>query len=132
MFENDIVQNFLIDNDFGGWIAYEKGAENYAVYKPNNIKLADGTNTTFDSNNPDIRFDDGGIVVGENEDDNKFPTKEEAFEMIKNADFFLKNLEGARLRGGVTNEFNRLFVEDNGDTWEDDREDEALDKLVAE
>ena len=59
-------------------------------------------------------------------------TKDEAFEMIKQADFFLKNLEGARLRGGVTNEFNRLFVEDDNDTWENDREDEALDKLEAE
>jgi hypothetical protein len=44
----------------------------------------------------------------------------------------LKDLEGARLRGGVTNEFNRLFVEDDNTTWEDDREDEALDKLVVE
>jgi hypothetical protein len=62
----------------------------------------------------------------------KCKTKEEAFEMIKQADSFLKDLEGARLRGGVTNEFNRLFVEDDNTTWEDDREDEALDKLVVE
>jgi hypothetical protein len=62
----------------------------------------------------------------------KCTTKEEAFEMIKQADSFLKDLEGARLRGGVTNEFNRLFVEDDETTWEDDREDEALDKLIAD
>jgi hypothetical protein len=30
--------------------------------KPEQIKLADGTNTTFDGNNPDIRFDGGGKV----------------------------------------------------------------------
>jgi len=64
-------------------------------------------------------------------------TKDEAFQMIKDADFFLKNLEGARLRGGVTNEFNRMFVEvdedgDEATPWEDDREDEALDKLKVE
>ena len=59
-------------------------------------------------------------------------TKDEAFAMIKEADFFLKNLEGARLRGGVTNEFNRLFVEDDNNDWENDREDERLDELVAE
>ena len=59
-------------------------------------------------------------------------TKDEAFQMIKDADFFLKNLEGARLRGGVVNEFNRLFVEDDNENWEDDREDESLDKLEAE
>jgi hypothetical protein len=59
-------------------------------------------------------------------------TKDEAFQMIKDAEFFLKNLEGARLRGGITNEFNRLFVEDDESTWENDREDEKLDSLVAE
>jgi hypothetical protein len=32
----------------------------YFVHFPNQIKLADGTNTTFDGSNPDIRFDDGG------------------------------------------------------------------------
>ena len=62
----------------------------------------------------------------------KCSTKDEAFDMIKQADSFLKDLEGARLRGGVTNEFNRLFVEDDNDTWENDREDEALDKLIAD
>lgn len=30
----------------------------------NNIKLADGSNTTFDENNSDIRFNDGGKVEG--------------------------------------------------------------------
>ncbi len=64
-------------------------------------------------------------------------TKEEAFQMIKDADFFLKNLEGARLRGGITNEFNRMFVEVTDDgkeetPWTDDREDEMLDNLKAE
>jgi hypothetical protein len=34
----------------------------YVAFNPEQIKLADGTNTTFDSNNPDIRFDDGGNV----------------------------------------------------------------------
>jgi hypothetical protein len=32
------------------------------AFEPNQIKLADGTNTTFDSNNPDIRYADGGSV----------------------------------------------------------------------
>ena len=54
--------------------------------------------------------------------------------MIKEGDSFLKNLEGARLRGGVTNEFNRMFVEvdEEGEEktpWADDREDGELDKL---
>lgn len=33
-----------------------------SCFYPNQIKLADGTNTTFESNNNDIRFDDGGDV----------------------------------------------------------------------
>lgn len=33
----------------------------YVAFEPNQIKLADGTNTTFDSENPDIRFDKGGV-----------------------------------------------------------------------
>ena len=32
------------------------------VYDKNNIKLADGSNTTFDGNNPDIRFEEGGEI----------------------------------------------------------------------
>lgn len=32
------------------------------AFESNQIKLADGTNTTFDGNNPDIRFKDGGAV----------------------------------------------------------------------
>jgi DNA polymerase III sliding clamp (beta) subunit (PCNA family) len=32
----------------------------YVVFNPNQIKLADGTNTKFDNMNPDIRYADGG------------------------------------------------------------------------
>jgi hypothetical protein len=39
----------------------------YLVFDSKNIKLADGTNTTFDMNNPDIRFDGGGNVNDESE-----------------------------------------------------------------
>lgn len=62
----------------------------------------------------------------------KCETKEEAFQMIQDADFFLKNLEGARLRGGITNEFNRLFVEEDESTWEDDRDDDKLNEMADE
>jgi hypothetical protein len=36
----------------------------FIVWNPEQIKLADGTNTTFDSNNNDIRFDKGGELIG--------------------------------------------------------------------
>ena len=62
-----------------------------------------------------------------------------AFEMIAESERlgFLQNLEGARLRGGVTNIVDSLFTEVNeeGDEvapWADDREDEELDKLTVE
>jgi len=38
------------------------GGNVYVAFEPNQIKLADGTNTTFDNMNPDIRYDDGGAV----------------------------------------------------------------------
>ena len=39
---------------------YERDWLNIKVYDNKNIKLADGTNTTFDGNNPDIRYAGGG------------------------------------------------------------------------
>ena len=39
-----------------------KGGNVYVAFYPNQIKLANGSNTTFDGNNPDIRFDGGGLV----------------------------------------------------------------------
>jgi hypothetical protein len=36
--------------------------EAFVILNPSIIKLADGTNTTFDGNNPDIRFAGGGSV----------------------------------------------------------------------
>jgi hypothetical protein len=65
------------------------------------------------------------------------PDKESAFAMIADAETrgFMQNLEGSRLRGGVTNISNDLFYEEGSedkDSWNDDREDSELDKLVAE
>lgn len=35
----------------------------FCVFEPTQIKLADGSNTTFDGGNPDIRYADGGEVI---------------------------------------------------------------------
>ena len=43
-------------------ILQSKFGDELVVFKPNQIKLADGSNTTFDSNNNDIRFDKGGEI----------------------------------------------------------------------
>jgi hypothetical protein len=40
-----------------------KPSDIFVVFNPNQIKLADGSNTTFDSNNPDIRFKEGGLIA---------------------------------------------------------------------
>jgi hypothetical protein len=53
----------LIDKGNDGVFVNFERIDNYiefVAFEPNQIKLADGTNTTFDMNNPDIRFSDGG------------------------------------------------------------------------
>jgi GNAT superfamily N-acetyltransferase len=47
-------------SDFDG--LWNKGTNEVVVGNPNQIKLADGSNATFDGDNPDIRFDDGGKI----------------------------------------------------------------------
>ena len=43
-------------------IALKRNYREYVAFYPTQIKLADGTNTTFDANNPDIRYAKGGII----------------------------------------------------------------------
>ena len=62
----------LKNEDYNGVIIKDTKADSYYgdnelntqifAFEPNQIKLADGTNTTFDGNNPDIRFNGGGEV----------------------------------------------------------------------
>jgi hypothetical protein len=47
---------------FDGSLLREDNDINIMVFNSNQIKLADGTNTTFDANNDDIRFNIGGGV----------------------------------------------------------------------
>lgn len=42
--------------------AYMPHSEYVVAFHPNQIKLADGSNTTFDNNNNDIRYEQGGIL----------------------------------------------------------------------
>ena len=61
----DFTQNVI--KNFDGVIAipYQRFSPNteYIVFESNQIKLADGTNTNFDTNNPDIRFNKGGLIA---------------------------------------------------------------------
>jgi len=54
--------NKLISQGYDGVHAKNKYNENeLVVFNPEQIKLADGTNTTFDAGNPDIRYKKGGF-----------------------------------------------------------------------
>jgi len=44
------------------YIYLKTGQMELTAFKSEQIKLADGSNTTFDGSNPDIRFDEGGEV----------------------------------------------------------------------
>ena len=58
---NEEPLNFLIKKGYDGIIIdSDNNSNSYILFESNQIKLADGTNTTFDSNNSDIRFDNGG------------------------------------------------------------------------
>lgn len=59
----ELITKKLIENGFDGLIIESVWGKEYIVFNPNQIKLADGSNTTFDSNNHDIRFDKGGKVT---------------------------------------------------------------------
>jgi hypothetical protein len=53
----------IISENYDGVYAQNKYNENeFVVFEPTQIKLADGTNTTFNASSPDIRYDDGGEV----------------------------------------------------------------------
>ena len=64
LFKSDV--NYILSKGYDGIMDYgharkiNESLYEIIVFEPNQIKLADGTNTTFDSENPDIRFEDGG------------------------------------------------------------------------
>jgi hypothetical protein len=60
---NDEPKLFLLKYNYNGIVINsDNNAKSYITFNSNQIKLADGTNTTFNSNNNDIRFDGGGIT----------------------------------------------------------------------
>jgi hypothetical protein len=61
----DSYNGILIDrNDFFAGINIKR--KDFIAFNPNQIKLADGSNTTFDGNNDDIRFEQGGEIKNNN------------------------------------------------------------------
>lgn len=64
----DLVAKYVRDSNYDGIICTDEDnnredrADTFIVYNSNQVKLADGTNTNFDANNPDIRFKTGGSI----------------------------------------------------------------------
>jgi ADP-ribose pyrophosphatase YjhB (NUDIX family) len=57
-YDGIIIKQTRFDREEAGGIN-----DQYLALYPEEIKLADGTNTIFDAENPDIRYDDGGKVM---------------------------------------------------------------------
>jgi hypothetical protein len=63
------LRNEILSYNYDGVFQYESGQKNpltqIVAFEPNQVKLADGKNTDFDSGNDDIRFVKGGKVKGD-------------------------------------------------------------------
>ena len=58
------IREKLIGMDYDGVIADSTYGREFVCFYPNQIKLADGSNTTFDGSNEDIRYKKGGQIDG--------------------------------------------------------------------
>ena len=64
-FENSVIE-FSKRNKKNDGVEFLREIDNKQIivaFEPNQIKLADGTNISFDANNPDIRFEQGGEIT---------------------------------------------------------------------
>ncbi|MEI7510509.1 MAG: hypothetical protein WCJ62_13720, partial [Flavobacterium sp.] len=60
------LRNEILSYNYDGVFQYNSGEKNaltqIVAFEPNQIKLADGTNSLFDPNNDDVRFENGGEI----------------------------------------------------------------------
>jgi hypothetical protein len=60
---NEILDNWeYADGVVVKNLNYDNFDTEFVAFEPNQIKLADGTNTKFDAGNPDIRYAEGGLM----------------------------------------------------------------------
>ena len=138
---NDEPKLFLLKYNYNGIVINsDNNAKSYITFNSNQIKLADGSNTTFDSNNNDIRFDGGGLIKKEKQeiilnknkvfgdglptyklsaDGNwvmKLDSRTNKYKSYQNFDFFYDNiLEKERLQYARENAKNVFeFLDNNG------------------
>jgi ADP-Ribosyltransferase in polyvalent proteins/Family of unknown function (DUF5824) len=94
-----------------------KKSDTYVAFEPNQIKLANGTNTTFDGSNPDIRFNGGGVVDADIPTYLYHTTPSNNFQKIKqngllvafdNRIYFTKNLSSSI---DIANQLHKAYKE---------------------
>jgi hypothetical protein len=80
------IANLMKNGFYGIKMDYDLESKIYffIAFEPNQIKLADGSNTTFDSNNPDIRFDEGGLIAPNGKSSNLTP---EQYKLVRTPAF---------------------------------------------
>jgi hypothetical protein len=85
-YANSQVEKMKIDNYDGFFVTDLKSEDVYEIvaFNPNQIKLADGTNTTFDPNNEDIRFENGGLTEIEQWKLEQAQNDQQAFNLLQN------------------------------------------------
>ncbi len=68
-YESDAKTSFIISLDEVSDKIFKNkvpsAEDSWIAFEPNQIKLADGSNTTFDGSNPDIRFKRGGRTISQ-------------------------------------------------------------------
>ena len=65
-YEKLFVHSFGVQKD-SGILSISPDYKTYFTFRSNQVKLADGSNTTFDANNPDIRYEQGGGIKKKSE-----------------------------------------------------------------
>jgi hypothetical protein len=102
-----IITENLIKSDFDGVIFEYPNKDKFVVaLNPNQIKLADGTNTTFDANNNDIRYKNGGNM--ETEYKVMFESRSGSGN-VREVKVMAKNFNDAKKKGWVKSGLNKKF-----------------------
>jgi hypothetical protein len=104
---NDEPKIFLLKYEYDGIsINSDNNAKSYIVFNSNQIKLADGTNTTFDANNPDIRYKNGGNM--ETEYKVMFESRSGSGN-VREVRVNAKNFNDAKKKGWIKSGLNKKF-----------------------
>jgi hypothetical protein len=107
---NEEIIIIALKNNQDGIIGTVKdlNRKEYVAFEPNQIKLADGSNTTFDANNDDIRFAEGGSIPEQGTLYTK--DKKTKLEYIKNGsdyEFIVYEAEENPVEGYKRNQYKR-------------------------